>query len=206
MPDPDPTPTPAPDPAPAPDDPPEPKKDEPKPYTQAELDRMFQDRVARERQKFADYDDLKAKAEKFDKLEADSQTELEKAQQRAEKAERDRNAALETANDRLIEAAVLAEGTSQKAIKPEHLHKLIDRSSVTVGDDGQVTGAADAVKAFLDANPEYVGTTRALGDADQGARTHGADQLSREALKTMTPDEIAKALDDGRLASLTGAR
>jgi hypothetical protein len=77
---------------------------------------------------------------------------------------------------------VLSEATAQKALKPEHLHKLIDTAAVTVDDDGQVTGAEEAVKAFLKANPEYVGTGRANeGSADQGARqTADAQSLEDE--------------------------
>jgi hypothetical protein len=49
------------------------------PASQADLDRIVEQRLARERQKFADYDDLKAKAAKVDELEAASKTELQKA-------------------------------------------------------------------------------------------------------------------------------
>lgn len=40
------------------------------PASQEELDRMIGKRVAREREKFADYDELKVKAEKTDELQA----------------------------------------------------------------------------------------------------------------------------------------
>jgi hypothetical protein len=57
------------------------------PTTQAELDRIIADRLSRERSKFADYDDLKTKAAKFDEVEAKSKTDLEKEQERANAAE-----------------------------------------------------------------------------------------------------------------------
>jgi len=178
-----------------------------KTFSQAEVDRIVQERVARVKTAPPDdYNDLKTKAAEFDKLQESQKSELEKATARAEKAETDRQKALDTANARLIQAEVLAAATAQKALKPEHMHKLIDTGQVTVGDDGQVTGASEAVKAFLDANPEYVGTTRATGDADQGARNKGAEQLSRDALQTMSADEIDTALREGRLNSVIGAR
>lgn len=65
------------------DDPPkgDPPKDDFKPIgSQEELDRRVGERLARERAKFADYDDLKAKAEKFDEAEAATKTELQKLQ------------------------------------------------------------------------------------------------------------------------------
>jgi hypothetical protein len=156
---PDATPEPTPEPAPA-----------DKTFTQAELERTVQDRLARERKKYEGYEDLKKRAEEYDKLQDAQKTELQKAQERADKAEQTAAQRTQAADRRLIEAAVLAEASKQRAIKPEHLHKLINSESVTVGDDGQVTGAEEAVKSFLEANPEYVGNARPGGGADLGAR------------------------------------
>lgn len=152
--------TPEPTPEPAPAD---------KTFTQAQVDRLIQDRLARAK-KPDDYDDLKKRAEEYDKLQDAQKTELQKAQERADKAEQTAAQRTQAADRRLIEAAVLAEASKQRAIKPEHLHKLINSESVTVGDDGQVTGAEEAVKSFLEANPEYVGNARPGGGADLGAR------------------------------------
>ncbi len=55
--------------------------------SQDQLDKIIGDRLARQRSKFADYDELKAKAAKFDEAEEASKSELEKALARAEKAE-----------------------------------------------------------------------------------------------------------------------
>jgi len=49
------------------------------PATQAELNKIIADRVARERGKFADYTDLQAKAAQFDAIEKASQTDAERA-------------------------------------------------------------------------------------------------------------------------------
>jgi DNA mismatch repair ATPase MutS len=57
------------------------------PASQADLDRIITDRISRERGKYADYEDLKAKASKFDEAEAANQSELQKAAKRAEDAE-----------------------------------------------------------------------------------------------------------------------
>lgn len=58
-------------------------------FTQAELDKIVQSRVYEERKKLADYDDLKAKADELDQLKEANKTELQKAQDRAAKAEKD---------------------------------------------------------------------------------------------------------------------
>lgn len=198
MPDGDPTPEPNPAP-------------EARTFTQDELDRIVQDRLARDRQARkaevpSDYAELKAKAEKFDAVEAEKLSELEKEQKARQEAE-DRAAKREAlANKKLIEAAVLAEATKAKAVKPEHMHKLIDSSSVAVGDDGQVTGVQEAVTAFLDANPEYVGKARVADPVDQGARGAAPGQITRDELKSMSSEEIVKAQSEGRLNDLLGIK
>lgn len=176
-----------------------------KTFTQAELDRIVQDRIARERQKYDGFDDLKKKAKQFDELQQAQLSELEREKQAREKATADAKAAVDRANQRLIQAEILTAAMKHKAIKPEHLHRLIDTDTVTVADDGQVTGAEEAVSAFLEANPEYVGkSTPPPGEADQGARKAAPNQLTREELASMTPEQIRKAVTDGRAASLLG--
>ena len=176
-----------------------------KAFTQADVDRIVQERLARAKSTPPpDYEDLKAKAARLAELEESQQTDLEKALERAKKAEEESARVKEAADRRLIEAAVIAEAAKQSALKPEHLPRLIDTSGVTVGDDGQVTGAGDAVQAFLKANPEYVGG-RANGSADQGARgANGVKQLTRDELKSMSPDQILKARREGRTALIEG--
>lgn len=59
------------------------------PTSQEEFDRMVGARLERERAKYADYDDIKAKAAKFDQADEASKSELQKERERAEKAEKD---------------------------------------------------------------------------------------------------------------------
>ena len=56
-------------------------------FTQSELDAIIGDRLARAKEKYSDYETLKDKASKFDQLEEASKTELQRATERAEKAE-----------------------------------------------------------------------------------------------------------------------
>ena len=58
-----------------------------KTFTQAELDQIISDRLKRERDKYTDYDALKEKAQKFDQIEENAKTELQKVTERAEKLE-----------------------------------------------------------------------------------------------------------------------
>lgn len=57
------------------------------PASQEELDRIIGERLARERAKYAGFDDIKAKAEQYDALEEQNKTELQKALDRAAAAE-----------------------------------------------------------------------------------------------------------------------
>src|SRR5690606_16660079 len=60
-----------------------------KPITsQEELNRVLKDRLDRERAKFADYAELKAKAAKLDEIEEANKSEAEKVAERLAKAER----------------------------------------------------------------------------------------------------------------------
>lgn len=173
-------------------------------FTQAELNAFL---ARQKRELLADAGDiaeLRDKARRLDELEQRSKTELEREREAREQAEQETARVRQLAERQLVQAAVLAEATRQKAIKPEHLHRLIDTTEVTIGDDGHVTGAEDAVRAFLDANPEYVGRPAPpAGSADQGARTpSGVGQLTRDDLARMTPAEIVEAKAEGRLVAV----
>jgi hypothetical protein len=58
------------------------------PATQDELNAILAERIKRERAKYADYTDLKTKAAQFDELTESQKTEIQKATERAEAAER----------------------------------------------------------------------------------------------------------------------
>lgn len=202
MPDPDPTPTPAPDPTPDPT----PAADPPAfaaITSQEDFDRRIQDRIARVKATPpSDYEDLKAKAAKLAELEEANKTELEKAQERAEKAERDATAAAELVQRTKTDSAIVAEAAKRGA-DTDVVVSLLDRSAVEFDSDGAPTNIADAVDALLKDKPFLVtGATR--GSADQGARTGGANQLSRDALQGMSHTEIVKAQKEGRLDQMLG--
>lgn len=57
-------------------------------FTQSEMNAIIQDRLARERSKYADYEALKAKADQFDAAEQAGKSELQRATERAEALQR----------------------------------------------------------------------------------------------------------------------
>lgn len=57
--------------------------------TQENLDKIIGKRLTREREKYAGFEDLKAKAEKYDAIEEGQKTDLQKLQERLERAEKE---------------------------------------------------------------------------------------------------------------------
>ena len=55
-----------------------------KTFTQSELDQIIGERLRREREKYADYDELKGKAEKYDQSVETGKTEMQKANEAIE--------------------------------------------------------------------------------------------------------------------------
>lgn len=80
-------------------------------FTQEQVDKIVEQRLARERQKFADYDDMKAKAGQFDQLEESKKTSEQKLLERIEAAEKraaDSEKAVEAAKVDALRARVAA--------------------------------------------------------------------------------------------------
>lgn len=116
---------------------------DPKPYeapaTQADLDRIIESRLARERAKYEGFDDFKAKAAKLDEIEQANLTELDKLTARAEKAEAaEKNARLallrhEVAAAKNIPAALATrlQGSTREEMEADAdaLAKLLPQSS-----------------------------------------------------------------------------
>lgn len=185
--------------------------DGPKTFTQAEIDRIVENRLARERAKYSDYDDIKSKADKYEELEAAQKTELEKAQERAKAAEKAKTEAEQRAKQALTRAAVLAEAAG-KVVDPDAAWRLIDSAAIEYDEDGTPSNVGDLVTTLLEERPYLAPDTAGSGagktgarSAEQGSRGSG-DTIGREDLANMTPEEVEKAFSEGRLAHLTGAK
>jgi len=178
-----------------------------KTFTQADLDRIVQDRVARERKKYADYDDLLAKASQLDEIEQAKLSEIERAQQ-------ERDAALARATEletdmfaSRLHSSILAEASKadRGLVDPAAAIEFLTGSDVELlefDEQGSPTNMADAMDKLLTKRP-YLAGQRSTPSADQGAR--GGDQpgqVTEAELAQMSPREIVKARAEGRLASL----
>ncbi|MGI9091550.1 MAG: hypothetical protein ACR2GG_10660 [Gemmatimonadaceae bacterium] len=144
------------------------------PASQADLDRIITDRIARERAKFADYDDAKAKAGQYDELVAATRSDTEKAVDEA------RNATSKETREATIRE--LAEPLAEESIRVHATGKLSDNQLKTVLDGLNLSrfltdkGRVDTVKvaAFVNALVPAVVTKN-------GPSPHG--QATREQVK-----------------------
>lgn len=193
-----------------------PKEDPPKSFSQDEVNRIVEQRLARDRKDRPSDDELAAlrdKAKKHDDAEAANQSELDKEKQRADAAEQTAQDATAKAQETLRKAAILT-AAAKEGVDADIVHALLQTNNfkvkkddqeleVIVGDDGQVTGAEDAVKALIE-QKSLVGTTPDPGPGDGGPRDRNSDGLTKEQLAEMTPEQIAE-LDPAKVSeALTG--
>jgi hypothetical protein len=140
----------------------QPPADPPKTYTQADIDKAVEARLARERSKFKDYDDIKAKAARLDELEQANASDLEKAVKAAQDETR---AAVVREYGQKLAAGILKAELSQR-MKPADADALISDLNLGkfVTDDGDVD--SDALKAVID-------RVAPKGQADLGQGSRG---------------------------------
>jgi len=133
-------------------------------FTQADIDNAIADRLKSERKKhademakFADYEDMKAKAAKFDEIEAANKSELEKAmeamtaaQKRAEEAEARANALeAKTAHDKMVAKVASEEG--------------VPAALIIGANEDELRASAQALKEYIEAQKPTVPETKAGG-------------------------------------------
>lgn len=162
-------------------------------FTQADLDRIVQERLARQKAQFKDYDELKERASKYDEIEAANKTELEKANERATQAEAQAAAVEERAKKLLTDASITA-AAAGKLADPSDAIALIDRGAIEYGEDGSPTNVAALVEALVESKPHLAaGGQRKVVDVDGGARG-GTTTLDDAALMKLPDAEFLKVL------------
>lgn len=157
-----------------------------------------------EREAKARADELaKIKAE-LDELRTGQLSEQEKAIEAARKEGADAATAKAEEHFRGIvdRASVLT--AASKFLDPEDASRFLDVSELPRAEDGTLdkVALAAALDAVLETKP-HLAKPASTGTADGGPRGASAvGQLTRDALKSMTPDEIDKAHREGRLNDL----
>jgi len=134
-------------------------KDQGKTLTQAEVDRIVADRVARERKKYADYDELKKAASRLKQIEDSQKSELDKA--------KDRETALQVELQRYRVAEIRRAAASAAGLDSD----LADL--ITAADEDEAAEQARKIAERLKAKAP---------DLRQGARTSPAAPKNRNDL------------------------
>lgn len=152
-------------------------------------------------------DSMKAKWKAERKARQDLQAKLDAASNKdddgAAQATRD---ALAKANTRIIRSEVRA-AAAGKLTDPKDALRFLDLDQFEVDEDGAVDEdeIADAITDLLTKKPYLAaqGERRFKGSADGGPRKESRPkQVTRSDLDRMSPQEINKAIDEGRLFDL----
>ena len=201
-----------------------------KTFTQAELDRVVADRIARERRKFEKkYEGIdpeyfhelnqKAEKEKQDKLKAKGEFEqILKAQ--AEKKDAQINTLMNQVKTIKIDGALLDTASKYKAVNPGQVVKLI-KDQVKMNEAGDVeivdpkTGQVryndkgdhitidDLTKDFLNSNPHFVeATPSGSGTTSKVGDAGGGEKLDINKLDMSKPADRQKYAEYRKKAGL----
>lgn len=135
-----------------------------KTFTQAELDAIVAERLARERAKYPDYESIKAKAAKFDAAEEAGKSELQKANERA--------AALKTELEGLKKANQLRELRANVARE-----KSVPEALLTGETEEACKAQADAILAFAKGGNGYP-PVRDGGEVNNSAKLATRDRFA----------------------------
>lgn len=114
-------------------------------FTQAELNAIINQRLEQERRKYADYETIQ---QQLTTLQAGQQSQ----QQQVQQLEQQNQQLAVVSKEKAIEAAV-AKAAGVIGLDPEAALKLADLKALTVDESGNVTNAADVVKAVAERFP-----------------------------------------------------
>lgn len=179
-----------------------PTKPEPKTVTmtQEELDALIVREKGRVKNKFADYDDLKAKIAEFEKAEKERKesemTELERLQaQLTEKDETAQSLAkqyeelqAQIQREKVVNAFIkAAPGVNIPSDRIDAALKLADLSAVTIGEDGALSGLDDVMNTLVE-NYTFLAETKKpqkpIGESSNAGKDTSdktGEQLLKEA-------------------------
>ncbi|MFS0562615.1 phage scaffolding protein [Terribacillus sp. 179-K 1B1 HS] len=177
-----------------------------KTFTQAELDEIIAKRLEREKGKKKELEDKLAKLAEYEKAEEERrkaemseverlQAEYEEAQKKLQEYEESSKQAKEQAEKRIIETEIKSIARSLNANDPDDVLALIDRSNITIDENGNVTGVNEVLSAFKEAKPFYfkqpIGAD-AAGGSNPG-KNPSANELTAKEKELAEAKEAAKS-------------
>ncbi|WP_232696170.1 phage scaffolding protein [Brevibacillus daliensis] len=185
---------------------PEPEKT----FTQIELDEIVAKRLERDRKKYADYDEMKTKLaeiEKAEQVRKDAEmSELERlqtklsekdtyAQQLADQIEK----LHEQSKQERIHGAFNKAAAAVNIKYVDDALRLADLSTVTVGEDGSITGIDEVVKALIESKPFLIerAQPKIIGSA-----TILPDEKAEKTKEQILAEAAEKARKSGRMEDM----
>ena len=168
-------------------------------FTQEEVNRMQAQTRRDERNKYGDYNDLKARAAKADELEQAQLSDAQKLEARAIEAERKASEAQEQIASAMIASEVKVRASALGVIDPDAAYLLLDRSNVRYDATEGVTGVDDALASLLEAKPYLKSSNRTPNlnpESGQPVATQRLTAEQRDAAQYlgMTDEQYAKGL------------
>jgi len=146
-------------------------------FTQRDLERIIGERLAREREKYSDYEDLKAKAARLDELEEANKSEHQKLLERVEAAER-RAEEAERARAQAAVEMLRTKVAVDKGLPPALAARLRGETEEEIAADADellasvsVTSAAPTAPSF-DQGPRGTGSAKAAPTVASGAELY----------------------------------
>lgn len=131
-----------------------------KTFTQADVDRIINDRLARQKSQYADYEELKKSAGRLKDLETAQLSETEKRDKRIQELEaaaaefegKGRARDLEI-TERLVKAEVRIVASGMGFASPDDAYRLADLVEVKLDDQGAVLGVQKALDKLMKDKP-----------------------------------------------------
>lgn len=124
-------------------------------FTQEELNRIVQERLARERAKYADYDKLKEQLEELQKVLQDKDKTIEEKEAALAEFQEKQAALEEEAATLKLRQQILSAATQLGFRYPTDAEKLLDWSQLTA----EPEKVEEAVKKLAKERPDLLGTT-----------------------------------------------
>lgn len=157
-------------------------EEKPKTFTQSELDEIIGKRLA----KYKGYEDLKRKADEFDKIADASKSETERLQGELDKAKEAADSRTTKYQNMLRRSAIISEATKMSLVDPETAYELLMAKGfpgIDLNDeDDTVSGVDKALSTLVKDKPFLKGSKF-------GTVTNGAQNADDE----IPPDESVEA-------------
>lgn len=185
--------------------------------SQAELDRIIQDRLERHEQKvrgeYADYDALKAQAAEAETLrkahESDVERQVREAREAATKAADEQvTAGLASAQLAVRNAEIRALAVEAGFKYPEDVvNALASADGIRVGKDFKVKGADEAIKELAEKRPEWLVNGAATAPKFTGAPTRPGSPVQNRGGERLTDEQLDAIVERRKMViGVTGSR